>query len=197
MTSFSAELEDWLRSDQPKTLGQLSEVFGQRSFAVAIVLLMILPATPLPTGGITHVFELFAVVIAAQMVLGRTRLWLPARFANRELKAVATAKTIPKVVGTVRWLERISRPRGVHAFRGRVGPRLIGLVLIGLCVAAALAPPFSGLDTLPALGAVIVGLSVLLEDVAMLGVGAAIGCGGIVVIVAIGASFARVIGHLF
>ena len=197
MKPFSAELEDWLRNDQPKTLGQLSEVFGPRSFAVAIVLLMILPATPLPTGGITHVFEVFAVLIAAQMVLGRTRLWLPTRFANRELKGLATAKTIPKVVGTVRWLERISRPRGLLVFHGRVGPRLIGLVLIALCVAAALAPPFSGLDTLPALGAVVVGLSLLLQDAAMLGVGAAIGGGGIVVIVAIGASFAHLIGHVF
>ena len=43
-TTVSDELEHWLGGDQPKTLGNLIELFGQRSFALIFVLLMALPA---------------------------------------------------------------------------------------------------------------------------------------------------------
>ena len=44
----SDELEQWLAGDQPKTLGSIVELFGPRSFAAVFVLLMALPALPLP-----------------------------------------------------------------------------------------------------------------------------------------------------
>ena len=65
---FSDQLEGWLKSDEPKTVGRLGEVFGEKSFAVTVVLLMFVPAVPAPTGGITHVFELITVIIGAEMV---------------------------------------------------------------------------------------------------------------------------------
>ena len=83
-SAFSDQLEHWLRADGPKTLGSLGEVFGEKSFAVTILLLMFVPALPLPTGGITHVFEGITVVVAAQMVLGRRTLLLPKRWQRRE-----------------------------------------------------------------------------------------------------------------
>jgi hypothetical protein len=70
--------------------------------------------------------------------------------------------------------------------------RLLGLLLMALAVAAALAPPFSGLDTLPALGAVAIALSIILEDVVVLAIGIGIGTGGIVLIVTIGAAVVRI-----
>ena len=47
-TTVSDELEQWLGGDKPKTLGNLIELFGPRSFALIFVLLMALPALPLP-----------------------------------------------------------------------------------------------------------------------------------------------------
>ena len=58
------------------------------------------------------------------------------------------------------------------------------------------APPFSGLDTLPALGAVIVALSIILEDVVVLAVGVVIGAGGIVLILTIGAALVHYLRKL-
>ena len=63
-------------------------------------------------------------------------------------------------------VERFSRPRGARLFDQRWLLRLLGLVIMALAVAAALAPPFSGLDTLPALGAVAIALAIILEDIA-------------------------------
>src|SRR3954449_3360940 len=105
---FSDPLERWLRGDETKTLGALGEMFAAKSFAVTILLLMFVPALPLPTGGISHVFEAITVVLAAQMVLGRRTIWLPERWKNRELGAATTGKAMPFIVRRVRWFERFS-----------------------------------------------------------------------------------------
>ena len=193
---FSDQLEHWLRSDGPKTLGALSNVFEEKGFAVTILLLMFVPALPLPTGGISHVFEVITVVLAAQMLFGRRTIWLPARWQRRELGAATTATAIPFMIRWIRRVERFSRPRGTWLFTRRPMLRLIGLVLMGLAVGAALAPPFSGLDTLPAIGAVAVALAIILEDVIVLAIGIVIGTAGIVLIVTVGATLVRVLRGL-
>jgi hypothetical protein len=186
--AFSEQLESWLQSDEPKTLGAMGDVFAEKSFAVTIMLLMFVPALPLPTGGVTHVFEVITVVLAAQMILGRRTIWLPARWQRRDLGATTTTKAIPFIIRRVRQIERFSRPRGTRVFQQGLLLRILGLILIAFAVAAALAPPFSGLDTLPALGAVAVALSIILEDVVVLALGIVLGTGGIALILTVGAA---------
>ena len=62
---------------------------------------------------------------------------------------------------------------------------------------ALLAPPFSGLDTLPALGVVTICLAIILEDAIVLGIGMVIGSGGLVLIVTIGAAVAHFLQDRF
>ncbi len=195
--AFSDELERWLRSDGPKTLGSMNAVFAEKSFAVTILLLMAVPALPLPTGGVTHVFEAITVILAGEMVLGRRTIWLPARLARRDLGATVTDKAIPFIVRRIRQVERFSHPRGTRVFAHRLGLRILGLVLMVFAIAAAFAPPFSGLDTLPALGAVAIALSIVLEDVVVLVVGVVIGTGGIVLTITVGAALYRFVKSLF
>jgi hypothetical protein len=194
---FSDELEDWLRADTPKTIGDLGDAFQEKSFAVTILLLMFLPALPLPTGGITHVFEVITIFVALQMVLGRRTIWLPRRWKQRELGATITGKAVPFIIRRVRWFEKFSRPRLAQLFRQREFIRIVGLIIIGLTASAAIAPPFSGLDTLPALGVVAISLAIILEDAVVLGIGVVIGTGGVVLIVTIGAALAPLIRDRF
>jgi hypothetical protein len=195
--TFSDELEHWLRDGPVRTLGSLSELFAEKSFATTILLLMFVPAMPLPTGGITHVFEVITVVIAAQMVLGRDTIWLPKRWKQRELGALTTGRAIPFMVRWVRRCEAFSRPRGAHLFELGWMRRVLGLVLMALALAAGLAPPFSGLDTLPALGAVAIALAIILEDVVVLAVGLVVGAGGTLLILTVGAAVVRLVSRLF
>lgn len=195
--AFSVELERWLRSDGPKTFGAMNDVFGEKGFAVTVLLLMSIPAVPLPTGGVTHAFEAIAVLIGLQMVLGRRTMWLPRRMRDRELGPVIAGRALPFIIKRVRWFEKRSRRRGASLFHYRWFRRILGLVVVALAVAAGLAPPFSGLDTLPALGAVVVALAIILEDAIVLSVGLLIGTGGIVLIVFIGAALAHLIRGLF
>jgi hypothetical protein len=194
---FSDELEAWLKGDSPKTIGALEEVFEEKTFAVALLLLMFPSAVPLPTGGITHVLEVLSFVLAIQMVAGRRTIWIPKRWRERELGAVATGKALPFVIRRVRTFERISKPRGVHLFDQRWFIRIVGVVVMAFTVGAFVAPPFSGLDTLPALGIVTIALAIILQDVVILGIGFLIGVGGIALIITIGAALARFLRNLF
>src|SRR5438128_2569705 len=117
---FSDELEDWLRADTPKTIGDLGDAFQEKSFAVTILLLMFLPALPLPTGGITHVFEVITIFVALQMVLGRRTIWLPRRWKQRELGATITGKAVPFIIRRARPTPGGFRSRRRSSTLGRV-----------------------------------------------------------------------------
>lgn len=192
-TRFSTALTGWLQSDAPKSLGSMNEVFAEKTFAVAIAVLMALSATPLPTGGITLIFQIVAGMIAAQMVLGRHTIWVPARWRHHEMGATTTQRAIPFIVRRMVWLERHSRPRWASLFHHRFFGRVIGLAIVVLTIVASLAPPFSFLDTLPSLGAVTIALAIILEDVVVLIVGMIIGTGGIVLFVSVGAAVIRLV----
>ncbi len=185
---FSEQLEKWLRGDSPKTLGSLGSAFGEKAFAVMILMLMFVPALPLPTGGISHAFEVIAALLAAQMVAGRSTIWLPQRWQARPLGALTTGKAIPVIMRWTRRLERVSRRRGTRLLQRRSFQRLVGLLLMGTAVTALFAPPFSGLDTLPGLAAVAICMGVVLGDLVLVGLGTALEIAGVVVIVTIGAA---------
>jgi len=196
-STFSVELERWLGSDSPKTFGEMSNVFGEKGFAVTVLLLMSIPALPLPTGGITHVFEAITILLGIEMVLGRKTMWLPKRLRNRELGPIVAERAMPFIIKRVRWFEKRSRRRLPNLFRGREFTRVLGLVIIAFALAAGLAPPFSGLDTVPALGAVLVALAIILEDAVVLAVGVVVGTAGIVLIASIGTAVVKLVSGLF
>ncbi|NNN02235.1 MAG: exopolysaccharide biosynthesis protein [Acidimicrobiaceae bacterium] len=196
-STFSAQLKAWVESDGPKTIGDLGVTFAEKSFAVTILFLMFIPALPLPTGGITHVFEVITMLLAGEVVIGARSIWLPARWRDRALGPATIGKAVPFMMRRIRWLERFSKPRGAYLFHRRWFLRILGIVLVGLALACGLAPPFSGLDTLPALGAVFVALSIILEDVLALAIGLAVGTGGVALIFTVGTAIFRLIGGLF
>jgi hypothetical protein len=98
--TVSEELGAWLEGDGPKTVDGLIDLFGPKSFALLFVILLGVPALPLPTGGVPR-----------------------------------------------RWL-----------FHHRASNAAFGLLVIAGAAAAFPAPPFSGPDTLPALGVVVLSL---------------------------------------
>jgi hypothetical protein len=164
---LSDELERWLSSGSDRTLGSLVDAFGDKSFAILFVLLLGVPALPLPTGGATHVFEIIAALIAIELIAGRRRVWLPSRWRATELAGERQTRFISALLRLIRRLERISRPRLRVLFRGRFTDIVFGVLVIAGTAGAFFAPPFSGLDTLPALGVVLLSVSVLLEDFAI------------------------------
>ena len=197
METLSNELEGWLTGKGDKTVGGLVNVFGERSFAILFLLLLAVPALPLPTGGATHVFELIAVLVALQLVAGRDEIWLPQRWRGIQLVGEKRERFLRALLRLIRWLERISRPRSAFLFDRRASNVVFGVLVIGGSVAAFLAPPFTGLDTLPALGVVLLSLSVLFKDALIAVLGLACGTAGVLLEIVLGEAAIRGIAGFF
>jgi hypothetical protein len=191
------ELQRWLDSDRDKTLSSLFELFEQKGFAILFVLLLGIPALPLPTGGVTHVFEIVAVLLALQLIIGRDEIWLPKRWRKLQVAGGKQQRFINALMKMIRWLERFSRPRLPFLFGHRLSNTVFGVIVIAGSVAAFLAPPFSGLDTLPSLGVVLLSLGVLLEDFVVVVVALVVGVAGVALEVVLGRAVVNGIGTLF
>jgi hypothetical protein len=194
----SDQISGWLSADGEKTLGGLIDVFQEKSFALIFILLLGVPALPLPTGGATHLFEIIAMLVALQLVAGRDRIWLPARWRKLELgTGGGRTRFIRGLMKAIRWIERFSRPRGRFLFDHRASNAAFGLLVIAGSLAAFLAPPFTGLDTLPALGVVLLSLGILLEDLAVVVLALGVGSAGVLLEIVLGRAAVRGVGSLF
>src|SRR3954470_4153959 len=193
----SDELKRWLESDGDKTLGSIIELFEEKSFALLFILLLGVSALPLPTGGATHVFEIVAMLLAVQLIAGRDQIWLPERWRQLRLAGPKQQRFINRLMKTIRWLARLFPPRATSLFDHRLSNILFGVLVLAGSLAAFLAPPFSGLDTLPSLGVVLLSLGVLLEDAAIVVLAVVIGVAGVLLEVILGRAVVHGIGSLF
>jgi hypothetical protein len=194
---ISDALQGWLEGDSDKTLGSLVDVFGEKSFAVLFVLLLGVPALPLPTGGATHVFEIIAALLALQLIVGRDQIWLPQKWCKLELAGPKQQRFITGLMKLIRRLERFSRPRLRFLFETRISNSVYGLLALGGTAGAFFAPPFTGLDTLPALGVVLLSLGVLLEDVIVVAIGLVVGVAGVLLEIIVGSAVVHGVSSIF
>jgi hypothetical protein len=161
------------------------------------VLLLGVSALPLPTGGATHLFQVIAMLLALQLVAGRDEIWLPDRWRRIQLAGEKRERFLMALMKMIRRLERISKPRLCFVFRYRASNVVFGLLVIGFSLGAFLAPPFSGLDTLPSLGVVLISLGVLLEDFLIVLVGIVVGAAGVLLEIVLGKAAVKGISGLF
>jgi hypothetical protein len=185
---FSEQIEKWLKSKQPKTLENLVNVFDEKSFAVCFLVLLAIPALPIPTGGLTHLFEIVALFLCGEILYGRKTVWLPKRWRTVNLAGLTKRKVVTKIIKWLKWIEKHSRPRWSEVVNHERFLRLTGFIVAIYCLAAFLAPPFSGLDTLPALGVVLLSLALIFGDFALYAIGVVFGMAGIGLIISFGAA---------
>jgi hypothetical protein len=182
----SDQLERWLNGSMPPTLGTLTDALGEKGFAVIFVVLMAPSALPIPTGGVTNVLELVVMLLALELIVGRRCVWLPQRWQRLEVGGERRGKFASALLRQVRWIERFSHPHLRFLFGHRLSRVVFGILVLTLTLAAFLAPPFSGLDTLPSLGIVLLALGVLLEDFLLAVAGLVIGALGALLVVFLG-----------
>ena len=180
-----------------KTLGTLIHTFGDKSFAILLVVLLALPATPLPTGGISHLFLVIGALIALEMIAGRKEVWLPQRWHGLELGGGRRQQFVTALMRIIRRLERYSRPRMQFILRLPLFDRLLGVVVLIGAVAAFIAPPFSGLDTLPSLGVVMLSVGLMLEDALIVVAGVVATFAGVALEIVLGAAAFHGISSFF
>ncbi|MBP2550253.1 hypothetical protein J2858_003189 [Neorhizobium galegae] len=143
------------------TLGQLLAVLGDH--ATALVLLVFSIPAIIPTPGIPagFVFGTALALLAAQLVIGADRFFLPARLArvnvpHRLLQAMAV-RLGPKLGKLETWL----RPRG-QMLSGKRALRPLGLFIFVMAVLIALPIPFG--NVLPGLAIFFIALGLAQRD---------------------------------
>lgn len=194
---FSETLSRWLHKRSGRTLQNLSELFAEKSFAILFLLLMALPALPVPTGGITHLTELITLLLCLELIVGRKTVWLPQKWLHKNVGRLLSGKAAARLISIVQWFERHSRRRGSWLLVRGPFLSFVGLVVWILTVAAFLSPPFSGLDTLPSLGVVTISLGLILEDLLIVVTGMMIGAAGVGISIAAGSAIYSGFHHLF
>ena len=137
------------------------------------------------------------MLLALELIVGRRTIWLPERWRRLDVGGRSGERYASALVRRIRWVERFSHPRLQLVFGHRLSGVVFGLLVFALSLTAFLAPPFSGLDTLPALGVVVLALAVLLEDLVLAFAGLVIGAIGVGLVVALGGVLLRLLGDLF
>ena len=150
------------------------------------VVLMAPSALPIPTGGVTNVLEVVAMLLAVELIAGRRCVWLPDRWNRLEIGGGRKGKFASSLSRQVRRVERFSHPHLRVLFGHRLSGVAFGILVLVFTLGAFFAPPFSGLDTLPSLGIVLLALGVLLEDFILVVAGCVIGALGVLLLFVLG-----------
>lgn len=182
---FSDQLEAWLKKPGSKTIADLNEVFGERTFAIALLLLLAPSSLPIPTGGLTNLFEVVAMILAIELIIGLRSIWLPPFLLRHKLSGATQKKAIPFFIRRIRWFERFAKPRMSRFTNNRLSLSVFGVFFLIFSLGAFVAPVFSGLDTLPSLGVLLLALGLIVGDVVLVLGGIVIGSAGIGLILAL------------
>jgi hypothetical protein len=158
------------------TLGQLLALLG--GHATALVLLVFSIPAIIPTPGIPagFVFGTALALLAAQLVIGADRFFLPERLArinvpHRLLQAMAV-RLGPKLAVLETWL----KPRG-QVLSGEAALRPLGLFIFVMAVLIALPIPFG--NVLPGLAIFFIALGLAQRDGLAIGAGLLLGLAAI------------------
>lgn len=138
-----ALLDDMLVGDDQQTLdfNSLMQGLGRRAFGM-LLLLATLPAfIPIPIGGVLSGPPV--VLLAAQLLIGLRRPWLPSFIARRGPKRHTLARFERIVAPWLMRLERVVRPRLAGVLDHRLASTVTGLLLLVLGLLLSLPIPFT------------------------------------------------------
>lgn len=150
MKPFSARIADILAesvrgngvdADPFPTLAEIIALLGKRSFGIVLVLFGLPNLLPIP--GLPMLCGVIVGVVAFQMLLGKESLVLPGWLANRKVSRRDLQRVLEKAEPTLRWFERIMRPRMLF-LTNALAQQVLGFVVLLLALALMAPIPFFG-----------------------------------------------------
>lgn len=144
-------------SEKTVTLRDLMNGLGDRTYGVALVVLAAFNIIPF----VSTFSGLLVASIGIQLLLGFSRLYLPARMLDHPLPAERVRSSLTMFSQKVVKLERFIRPRW-HFTEAPIVDRFNGMVIILLGIVIALPIPFANFG--PAFVIVVMALGLLERD---------------------------------
>jgi hypothetical protein len=160
-------------ADGVVVLGEVLDKAGDRGYGFLLILLAIPAFIPILPPGTSGVLGALMSIVALQMLFGLKQPWFPKRWRNKVLSPKVVQALQTRGVAILRQIERISHPRGRRFTRNGVILRLSALVVIAL--ALVLSSPMPFMNTLPALGVLLIGVGLANHDIYFLSAGWLIG----------------------
>jgi len=141
----------------------LAAKLHSRAWGGLLLIFAAINVLPLPPG--TSVFfALPLLIVAVQMVMGRSSPWFPAKLDRRGVTKELLAKLIGKMAWVEARIERIFKPR-LPGLTGPAATRVIGLICFLLALIAAIPVPL--FHVAPAVAIVMFGLALIYRDGAL------------------------------
>ena len=164
---LSQKIQPLLKT-QAITLNRVLQQVGASGFGVIIALTALPSALPLPAPGYSVPFGLTLVILALQVLLGRTTPWLPARVKQQSINLVFYQKKSQRIIKFIQFFEYFIHPRWNFMFGAQNRLLALALIMCGLLMCI----PIPGTNTIPALGAFSLGLAMIEKDglLAMIGI---------------------------
>lgn len=154
------------------TLAEIAAALSDRSFAPLMILFAAPNLLPLPPGSST-IFGIPLILIAAQLLIGRSRVWLPRFLYVRSIDKKTFTAIINKIEPFLKRFERLARPRYWPMPR-IVAERVVGLIVLLLAIVLVFPIPFGNLP--PAVAIILVSLGLTERDGLWLGCGVLVAC---------------------
>jgi hypothetical protein len=138
------------------TLGWLVASLRKRSYGMLMLVLALFAIVP----GVSFVAGLLLMMLAFQMIAGRSAPVFPRRIAVRRLSTRHLAAVVHRCVPALRYLEKMVHPRWHTPLEAT--KRLVGAVVVMLSVVLVAAPPLG--NVVPAVTIALISLAYLEED---------------------------------
>jgi hypothetical protein len=148
------------QADGPVSVAALRDAFGDRSLAALLVLFSAFNMIPLPPGA-TAVTGLPLLIIAAQMIYGGNRAWLPKLLTKRTIPLDTFRAIMDWTVPRLQRVERLIRPRYWPFHEGH-SDRIIGVITLVMAIYIILPIPLGNWP--PAFASALLGLSLIERD---------------------------------
>jgi len=158
-------------ADGDVSIAHITDTLGGRAFAPLLVFFSAINLLPLPPGT-SAVLGLPLLIIAAQMMYGNRRTWLPEFLGKRSLTAEQFRWMMERVIPRLARLEKFIRPR-YWPFWRRQGDRVVGTIALVMAISVVLPIPLG--NWLPACSSALLGLSLLERDGILFALGSIVG----------------------
>lgn len=138
-------------------LGEIVDAIEAQDGLGPVLFVLTLPVLlPLPPG-VSMIMALPLLIVSPQIMVGRSKVWIPKWLRERHMKREELAKVVHRLRPTVAKAEARVRPR-LQFLTGRLGACVVGAVCSVLALILVLPIPFANLAPSLALSAFAIGL---------------------------------------
>ncbi len=133
-----------------------------------VLFLLTLPVLlPLPPG-VSMIMALPLLIVSPQVMIGRSRVWIPKWLAKRKIKRSDLAKSLEKIRPVLEKLEALVHPR-LQGLAGHIGEYMVGAMCTFAAFVLVLPLPFA--NFLPSLAICVFAIGLTRKDGGLILVG--------------------------